>query len=349
MDPRERFCHNERCWAYGRAGEGHIVIHSQKERRYKCKRCHKTFSETRGTALYRAHKSHELVVAVVTLLAYGCPVQAIVAAFSLDERTIARWQKESGHQPMPTPPRAPRPGRRGAPGARPGRRVAHSDRWGRFVVGLGAFGWQPTLAWRGGPGTTRSRLDSLAPPASARLRRFRCPLALHRWPLQLPQASSEGVSRAASHRETRASEAPFAGESDGRPGDQTLLSATGDRCGSSRRARHGGGGTSSAECHAGRRRQQRGDQHLLHRAASGHLSLPARPTGAQNSLGDSPKGDARSRDVVDRHVLQLVPCASFPEIGKKKRHGGRRAAMDRTDSGTSRGAHRSSLVVSRTA
>lgn len=98
MDPRERFCHNERCWAYGRAGEGHIVIHSQKERRYKCKRCHKTFSETRGTALYRAHKSHELVVAIVTLLAYGCPVQAIVAAFSLDERTIARWQKESGHQ-----------------------------------------------------------------------------------------------------------------------------------------------------------------------------------------------------------------------------------------------------------
>ena len=98
MDPHNRFCHNERCWAYGRAGEGHIVIHSQKERRYKCKRCKKTFSETKGTALYRAHKSHELMVAVVTLLAYGCPIQAIVAAFSLDERTVHRWQRESGHQ-----------------------------------------------------------------------------------------------------------------------------------------------------------------------------------------------------------------------------------------------------------
>ena len=98
MDPQERFCHNRGCWAYGRAGEGHVVIHSQKERRYRCKRCAKTFSETKGTALYRAHKPHELMLTVVTLLAYGCPIQAIVAAFSLDERTVARWQLISGHQ-----------------------------------------------------------------------------------------------------------------------------------------------------------------------------------------------------------------------------------------------------------
>ena len=96
MDPQRRFCHNERCWAYGRVGEGHIVVHSEKERRYRCKRCKKTFSTTKGTALYRVHKPHELVATVVTLLAYGCPVQAIVAAFGLDERTVARWQGESG-------------------------------------------------------------------------------------------------------------------------------------------------------------------------------------------------------------------------------------------------------------
>jgi hypothetical protein len=98
MDPQQRFCHNERCWAYGRAGEGHIVIHSQKERRYRCKRCGRTFSATKGTALYRAHKPHELVATVATLLAYGCPPQAIVAAFGLDERTIYRWQLMSGRQ-----------------------------------------------------------------------------------------------------------------------------------------------------------------------------------------------------------------------------------------------------------
>ena len=42
MDPHQRFCHNRDCWAYGRAGEGHVVIHSQKECRYQCKRCSKT-------------------------------------------------------------------------------------------------------------------------------------------------------------------------------------------------------------------------------------------------------------------------------------------------------------------
>ncbi|MBV9454538.1 MAG: hypothetical protein JOZ19_10525 [Rubrobacter sp.] len=67
MDPQERFCHDRGCWAYGRAGEGHIVIHSRKERRYRCKRCKKTFSETKGTALYRIHKPHELDATVVTL------------------------------------------------------------------------------------------------------------------------------------------------------------------------------------------------------------------------------------------------------------------------------------------
>jgi transposase-like protein len=98
MDPHTQFCHNPACWAYGRAGEGHIVIHSQAERRYRCKRCRKTFSATTGTALYRAHQATAVVVQVVTLLAHGCPPQAIVAAFGWDEQTVARYQREAGAQ-----------------------------------------------------------------------------------------------------------------------------------------------------------------------------------------------------------------------------------------------------------
>jgi len=98
MDPREQFCHNKGCRAYGRKGEGHVVIHSSTEQRYQCKRCKKTFSATKGTAFYRIHKPHEVVLMVLTLLAHGCPVQAIVAAFGLDERTVARWQREAGAQ-----------------------------------------------------------------------------------------------------------------------------------------------------------------------------------------------------------------------------------------------------------
>jgi transposase-like protein len=96
MDPHEQFCHNRRCRAYGRSGEGHLVIHSHKERPYRCKRCGRTFTETKDSAFYRMHKPRWLVLAVMTLLSYGCPVQAIVVAFDLDERTVARWQRESG-------------------------------------------------------------------------------------------------------------------------------------------------------------------------------------------------------------------------------------------------------------
>jgi len=38
----------------------------------------------------------DVVTLVVTLIAYGCPVQAIVAAFHLDERTVMAWQVRSG-------------------------------------------------------------------------------------------------------------------------------------------------------------------------------------------------------------------------------------------------------------
>lgn len=38
----------------------------------------------------------ETVQRVVTLLASGCPLQAIVHAFDLDERTVAAWQRRAG-------------------------------------------------------------------------------------------------------------------------------------------------------------------------------------------------------------------------------------------------------------
>ena len=41
-------------------------------------------------------KPEELIVVVVTLLTYGCPVQAIVHALGLDERTVADWRDRAG-------------------------------------------------------------------------------------------------------------------------------------------------------------------------------------------------------------------------------------------------------------
>jgi transposase-like protein len=98
MDPTTAFCPNEHCHARGQTGQGNMGIHSQKEQRFICHACHKTFSARTGTVFYRLRTSAETVVLVVTLLAHGCPLQAIVAALGVDERTVAAWWARSGRQ-----------------------------------------------------------------------------------------------------------------------------------------------------------------------------------------------------------------------------------------------------------
>jgi transposase-like protein len=96
MDASSVFCPNLECPARGKIGQKNIVIHSRKRPRYRCKTCKKTFSAREGTMFAGLRKPEELIVMVVTLLAYGCPPQAIVHALGLDERTVARWQERAG-------------------------------------------------------------------------------------------------------------------------------------------------------------------------------------------------------------------------------------------------------------
>src|SRR5688572_2163492 len=96
MNPQAQLCPNPECGARG--SDGNIWIHSQKSRRYRCKCCRRTFTETAQTAFYGLKKAPALVVLVVMLLAYGCPVQAIVKAFGLDERTVWAWLARAGRQ-----------------------------------------------------------------------------------------------------------------------------------------------------------------------------------------------------------------------------------------------------------
>src|SRR5262245_43214832 len=91
MDPTTTSGPNRNCPARGQTGRGNISIHSQKEQRFICHACQKTFSATTGTVFYRLRTAAETVSLVVTLLAHGCPVQAMVAAFGFDERTMAEW------------------------------------------------------------------------------------------------------------------------------------------------------------------------------------------------------------------------------------------------------------------
>jgi transposase-like protein len=91
MRPEQVVCPNSTCHASGRIG-----IHSHKQRRYICHGCKRTFAATTGTPLYRLKQPLDVLLLVVTLLAYGCPIPALVAAFRVDERTIAAWQRKAG-------------------------------------------------------------------------------------------------------------------------------------------------------------------------------------------------------------------------------------------------------------
>src|SRR6266436_8176172 len=96
MDTSTVFCPNLTCCARGQRGQGNIAVHDRKRQRYRCKICKQTFSAQASTMFEGLRKPKALIVIVVTLLAYGCPIQAIVQAFGLDERTVARWRDRAG-------------------------------------------------------------------------------------------------------------------------------------------------------------------------------------------------------------------------------------------------------------
>ena len=96
MDPHSQFCHNPTCPASGQTGQGNIVIHSQWERRYRCTLCRRTFSARHGTPYYRGHVPEADQTCILTLIAYGCPVEAAARAFGYQARTIRRWVRVAG-------------------------------------------------------------------------------------------------------------------------------------------------------------------------------------------------------------------------------------------------------------
>ena len=91
MNPDEQVCAH--CGAEGK--QGHIGVHSRRQKRYRCKRCKRTFSHTRGTAFYQLKKP-ALFAVVISLLAYGCPPQAVRRTYGLSDKTVRDWAKRAG-------------------------------------------------------------------------------------------------------------------------------------------------------------------------------------------------------------------------------------------------------------
>ena len=96
MNPQSPFCHNPQCPARGQRGRGNMHVHSRAEQRYRCPTCGQTFAATKDTPFYRLRTATDVVTLVLTLVSPGCPTQAIVAAFGVDERTVAAWLTRAG-------------------------------------------------------------------------------------------------------------------------------------------------------------------------------------------------------------------------------------------------------------
>jgi transposase-like protein len=96
MNPESIFCPNLSCPAKGQCGRGNITSHSLQEKRYMCEVCGKTFSASKGSIFYRLRTDPVTVMLVITLMAFGCPLQAIVVAFGFDERTVKDWWRRAG-------------------------------------------------------------------------------------------------------------------------------------------------------------------------------------------------------------------------------------------------------------
>lgn len=96
MNLENIFCPNDDCPARGQIGEGNIHSHSLKEKRCRCTECGKTFAIAKGTPFYRLRTDPQIVIWVIVLLTYGCPLPAIVKAFGLDERTVKNWYQRAG-------------------------------------------------------------------------------------------------------------------------------------------------------------------------------------------------------------------------------------------------------------
>lgn len=80
----------------GQIGKGNIGVHSRKEKRYICHLCRKTFTYRQNTLFYRLRTDPQIILLVIALLSYGCPVQAVVHAFHLDERSVWNWWEKAG-------------------------------------------------------------------------------------------------------------------------------------------------------------------------------------------------------------------------------------------------------------
>lgn len=91
------FCPNDQCSDYGKyqSGDQRNIIKFGKtqagKQRYYCKSCKETFTETKGTILYRRRVDESEIIESLILLAEGVRISSIARAKGHTEDTILDW------------------------------------------------------------------------------------------------------------------------------------------------------------------------------------------------------------------------------------------------------------------
>ena len=96
MNPQAVWCPNLECPARGQLGQGNIGVHSQKEQRYRCHVCDKTFGARIGTIFHRRRTDEATMTQILTLVSWGCPIIAIEHAYGLQAQTVRDWLEAAG-------------------------------------------------------------------------------------------------------------------------------------------------------------------------------------------------------------------------------------------------------------
>ncbi len=279
MDPQREFCPNLDCPARGQVGLGTIGVHSQKERRYKCTVCGRTFAASRGTPFYRVHSPQGLLLVVLSLLSWGCPVQAVVHTFALDERTVAAWLQRTGQHCQQVHQHLVQQGQVDL------QHVQADELWVKLV---GQRAWQamalavPSRLWLGGvisPHRDTQLIMALVQHIRACATSLGILISVRGWLGHLRHGLPPGVPAPRPHRAPRPPALGGRARPADRAGGQTLRPAPGGEHQPAGRARDGRGDRGRA----GRDSDRDGHPHRLYRAAQRDFPQPSDTPGPPRS------------------------------------------------------------------
>jgi transposase-like protein len=104
LSEMRRYCMNEACENYRKVSPETVMKYGRTDKgtqRYRCKTCKKTFTETKGTVLYRIRHSEEEVIECITMVSERKSLAAIHRIKGIKEETVCRWMEKIEEQVQP--------------------------------------------------------------------------------------------------------------------------------------------------------------------------------------------------------------------------------------------------------